>query len=394
MKTEMASHPCRAYRVFSALLFTLATACTASAWNYPTDTVTAWNGFNSRFQYGMGAGMFDKQVNDNSGTTGKLWEDAELIEAAEDTAEWAGRNGIGGTVYTTEVNKLCTAWEALYPKTNWSDPNLHWYDDQMWACQAFIRAYQINPGKPGWLTQAQALYDWVWTHAQNSNGGLNQQPGKSDPQSNVNFGAVIAGYLIYNAGGGSKYKTEADTIWNWATGGGTLCDPSTGKVNDGLGTSTTDYAYNYGIALKAATLENQAATAQKIADYLINNFVGANYKYNAPQFSYGGALYNLLPNYNQWMDGTNFAPNGNDVGYDGICMRGFGYAYRNGYLRADQLTWARANKAAAEREINDTTYRLIWTDWNSATPDNGTAYSWNCSSGLSVLVNIPSVGEN
>ncbi len=83
-------------------------------------------------------------------------------------------------------------------------------------------------------------------------------------------------------------------------------------------------------------------------------------------------------------------------GQNGIALRGVGFALSSGYLHSRQLAWAQANVAAAwiVRNSND----VMWNNWtpdtlSAVTPSSG-LYSWDCSSALAGMFDIPAPGEN
>ncbi len=365
------------------------------------NTYYAWTGFNNNFYHTSGSSAW-YTTTQNGSTTEGIWESAEEIELAVDAYYWSVSNypTHDHSGYVARINALCAGLKYNY----WSGGAKHDYgvnfahdafnDDLMWITIAFIRAYQAT-GNTTWRTDAQNIFDVVWSRARigpdgsNVNGdalhyGLGQKQEDSsgnviwsgiyptNPNSAVNFTCVIAGYLLYNNGCGSGYKSDADNVWKWAAvPQGHLYISTSGKVWDST-TGSTDYSYNYGIAIDAAVREGDRTACQNMANYLMNSFVGATYRYNG---TWNG--YNVLPNYNG---------NGNDEGYNGICLRGVGFAQSRGYLTSVQITWAQQNVAAAFAQMNSTT-GLMWGDWQNPTPATGLS-SWDCSAALSGMLNI------
>ena len=357
-------------------------------------TYAAWTGFNNNFYYTSGSSAW-YTTTQNGSTTEGIWESAEEIELAVDAYYWSVNNypTHDHSGYVARINALCTGLKYNY----WSGGAKHDYgvnfahdafnDDLMWITIAFIRAYQAT-GNTTWQTDAKNIFDVVWSRARINNDALHYGLGQkqvdangnpyylgtpTNPDSPVNFTCVIAGYLLYNNGCGSGYKSDADNVWKWAAvPQGHLYISTSGKVWDSYPTGSTDYSYNYGIAIEAAVREGDHTACQNMANYLMNSFVGATYKYNG---AWNG--YNVLPNYNG---------NGNDEGYNGICLRGVGFAQSRGYLTSMQITWAQQNLAAAFAHRNLTS-NLIWGDWQSATPSTG-LNSWTCSAAVSGMLNI------
>lgn len=280
-------------------------------------------------------------------------------------------------------------------------------DDLDWAVMTFIRAYQIT-GNANWLAAAETNFNTVWNRAQAPGGkgdglsGLIQsQPhGKKwspNLDSPVNFTFVIDGYLIYHSTGDITYKTEADNVYSWAMAnlyettvndgsGPGVCNDQTSLTCAKIYDSTTghsDYTYNYGIAIEAATLEGDYTKAQYIANWLMYNSNNPNYPY-AGTYTLNGVQYNVLPNYKQ--GGVN------DAGYNGIALRGIGFGLSHGALNASTLAWAQANLQAAWELRNSSD--VMWNDWNNQTtplpitPSTG-LYSWDASPAVAGMFDIP-----
>ena len=363
----------------AALLFVLGATCTARAWT-TNDTYQCWTGFDNNFyvtytQSGHTDAYFSQ--NQNGTTRNRFWQSAELIEMAVDADYYAANYYVNPDMskYVNEVNALCHGFED-YNGADWSaDP---FNDDLNWATIAFVRAYQVTRNTQ-WLNDAKLNWTNVWNRARMGNPpdalhyGLRQQMVGTNVDSPVNYTFVIAGYLLYNNTGDPAYKSHADSVWQFsAIPQGHLYDSSSGKVPDSV-TGATDYSYNYGIAIHAAVLEGDMTTCQNMAQHLAFNFGGSSYKTNGLWEGY-----DVLPNYGF---------DGNNGGYNGICLRGVGYALSRGYLTTSQAAWAMANVDAAFYHRNTST-QLMWDDWQNHTPATGNL-SWDCSSALSGMLNIP-----
>lgn len=376
------------------------------AWT-PLDTLQAWAGYNQDFYAAGAAGgsIFAVQQGGSSFCRSCWWEEVEEIEVAEDAYDWAKTHDPTHLQsYSDEVEALCTGFNAnMYPgfkgpngPYDWSGDNFN--DDLNWGTMAFSRAYRITHDT-NWLAAAQLNFNTVWNRAQAPGGlgnglsGLMQtQPHGSHWTANldspVNFTFVIAGYLIYDITHDASYKTKADNVYQWAianlyttTVNNGVCndhpDLTCAKIYDGT-KGHSDYAYNYGIAIQAAARERDFVKAQYIANWLMFNS-------NNPNYPYVGSSngYNILPNYHQGGK--------NDDGYNGIALRGVGYAIRHGVLHGLVLAWAQANVAAAWATRNSDD--VMWNNW---TPDNPNAdtpasglYSWDCSSAMAGMFDIP-----
>lgn len=94
---------------------------------------------------------------------------------------------------------------------------------------------------------------------------------------------------------------------------------------------------------------------------------------------------NILPNYGQ-------SAADNDGGFNGITLRWTMYAYDNGYISklGGYLPWAEANLDDAWAHRNS--QELMWDSWNDKTPNIGegsAVYSWDCSSAMVGMFNVP-----
>jgi hypothetical protein len=371
----------------------------------------AWAGYNQDF-YANGSQGGTIFANLQGGATFCLncfWEEAEEIELAEDAYDWARRNDPRNLrQYADEVNDLCTGFidnaNPAYKGTNgpYDLSGDAFNDDLDWAVMAFARAYQITHN-PNWLSAAEVNFNTVWTRAQDPGGLGNGMSGliQSQPHgknwtpnldSPVNFTFVIAGYLIYDSIHDPSYKIEADNVYQWAitnlyttSVGSGACNGEPGLVCAKIYDSTTghsDYTYNYGTAIQAAARERDFTKVQYITNWLMFNSNNPNYPYVG---TYDG--YNILPNYHQ---GGN-----NDDGYNGIALRGVGYALIHGILGFRELAWAQANVAAAWAIRNSD--NVMWNNWTPGSPSADTPasglYSWDCSAAMAGMFDVPAFGE-
>lgn len=395
----------------TVLLSILGATYPASAQYTLDDTYANWTNYNTYFLANDGntqnPGKFFAKVQGGANRTiSGFWEEAEEIETAVDAYYWSVANypTHDHSAYVDEINSLCTGF-TNHNGHDWSSDLFN--DDLDWAIIAFTRAYQVTHA-PGQLTDAENNFTTVWTRAQapggsgDGNSGLLQsQPHGTDWVANldspVNFTSVIAGYLLYDNTGTASYKTDADSVYNWSIANlyttsvdSGVCNGQTSltcaKIYDsnnksqGGSIGSSDYSYNYGIAIQAATREGDLTTAQNIANWLMYNSNNPNYPY-VGTYSLNGAAYNILPNYKQ--DGVN------DAGYNGIALRGIGFGYSRGALNATTLAWAQANVSAAWANRNADS--VIWNDWTpgDSTPAGGGLYSWDCSPALAGLLDIP-----
>lgn len=402
--------------MFAALSLILpGAALSASAQGSPNWAVTnvynCWAGWNNNFLYPSQPGIewFSSSTNGsgNFGHVPGLWQEANMLQVVED-AYWYGYYNyqtFHPAIYISEINAVCAGITNQFPRQwmnasiNDTAPN----DDLLWTTVAFTRAFELT-GNQTWLKEATNAFGIVWNRAQ-INGdaadfGLGQSMNKNGTPTNadspVNFNGVIAGYWLADAvpAHASFYLNCAGTIYDWATNnshsGNYLCNPSTGKVRDSV-SGPVDYTYNYGVAIWAAALEQDANTCTNIVQYLATKFGGNVYTYNGVWTDPGsGNMYSNLPDYNN--DSGNYGggySTTNNAGYNGIAFRGLGIAWP--LMTSWQQNWAQEEVEAGFYHRNDTT-QLMWGDLLDHTPlfpGNGSLYSWDCSSELSGMFNIP-----
>ncbi len=356
----------------SAGLFLLGGAHSAWAGWTASNTSHAWSGYNV-FKY-VDNGYewhFANQIGGN--TPSGFWEQAEEIEVAEDAYEWAGvYDNAHLSSYETEVEGLCDGFVELHGD-DWSSDSYN--DDMAWACVAFIRAYDIT-GTTRWKNDAVNNYNTIWGRAYNpaNNGLFWRTPSNLGIQyqnSAANWTFVIAGNLIYDAIHDQNELNRANTVYGFCKQ--YLYNSSNGAVYDGIypppnaSTITTEISYNYGVCIGAAVYEVDSTTIGKAAASLAYSESG------------GGTL-------------QDYGVNNNNSGFNGIALRWLGFAYYSGYdavMGPGVVSWAQANVTKAWSMRNGE--ELIWQDWNSPTPDNSTGklYSWDCSSAMAGMFDIP-----
>lgn len=362
-----------------------------------------WNGYLSDFYTLAASGHHIFGVTAGSSTITGFWEEAEEIEMAEDGYNWATRttNGPGNASdIASRINDFCGGFVA-HNGSLWSADQ---YDDDLdWAEIAFARAYQIT-GNSSWFSAATNNFNYVWANGQvngvtNGSWGLTQIRGQQRMYANVNFTFVIAGYLLYNITGDSTYKSKADAIYTWAkanlyvynhepakNGSTNVCSMIYNYNNTQFGGSiqNRDVMYNYGIAIQAAYFEGDTNMAVTVANWMIYN-VDADPAGDGPPYAGTYDGYNILPDYGAGGNNGN-----NDCGYDGIGLRGFGVALRNGLLtNPDALPFAQANLQSAWN--NRGSDNVEWCGWT--TSPSGTKYSWGDSAAMAGMFDIPAPAQ-
>jgi predicted alpha-1,6-mannanase (GH76 family) len=354
--------------LFLALLLALGISRPAIAQWTAVDAQTAFSAYNNAFYFNPGGGdSYDYREQQGSTSTSGFWVGAEEIELAIDAY-----NQNPTAANATIINQLCSGFVAEYG-SNWSSDSYD--DDLMWATIAFTRA-SVATGNTTWLSDAETNFTVVWNRGYDTTfgGGIwwnaaaaNTPSGYKNSPANWTF--VIAGYLLNQASGNSTYKTEADTIFSWASSH--LYNASTGEIYDGINSSgiqNAHYSYNFGIAVGADYFENHWSDATNVATYLMNNLSSA---------TVGG--FNILPN--GGVGGSDGA------GFNGIALRWIGYAWTHGALsNSSILAWAQTNVALGWAQRNSA--GLSWVNWLAATPDSG-LYSWDCSDTVVGMLDIP-----
>jgi predicted alpha-1,6-mannanase (GH76 family) len=357
-------------------LFVLGGSIAASAQWTVSNTSHAWSGYNNNFLFTNSSGHDQFRAKETGTTATGFWMYAEQIELAVDAYYWAKTSDSGNlSTYSSEVTSLINGFDDAHP--SWWNGSDTYDDDMMWATIAFARAYQAL-GTSAWLTDAEDAFNKVYSRGLASNGGIYWNSACEASCSSwyensaANWTFVLAGHIIWNNNGNTgNYKTEADSVFNWAYN--TLYNSSTGEVYDGYkspGIQTADYSYNYGVAIGAASEHGSENTMiTNVANYLANDLA-------AYQGTVGG--YKILLDYDA-------SENGSDGGgFNGITMRWLELANIHGLLSSSVQAWAVANITQAW-SVRDSS-ELMWDDWMSSTPSSGT-YSWDCSSAMAGMFN-------
>ena len=357
--------------IFTALVFVLGATRQASATWTAGNAQSAWTGYQNAFLLLEGDGYSRIFVKQQGGTTPEgLWTFAEEIEVAEDAY-----NQNPTTANKNMVQSLCDGFIYLHGDTWTSDP---FNDDMDVAIIAMARAWYIT-GTSRWLTDAENNFATVYSRALQPNGGLCEKtvvPAYCYQNSSANWTFVWAGNILYSITGNSTYKTEKDGVYTWAYDH--LYNATTHQIYDGCYGNTDcavgDFSYNYGYAMIAGTYQGSNVMVANIADYLFNSMSNTGFPYDGTS---GG--YNILPDYGQGDQ--------NNSGFNGITMRAIGFANAKGYLPAADLAAAQANINAAWSFRNG--IALSWNDWDAGTPGDTGNYSWDDSSTLAGMLDIP-----
>jgi hypothetical protein len=346
--------------IFTALVLVMGATRPAWATWTAANAQAAWSGYQNAYLYLESDGYSRVFVTVQGGTTPEdFWRQAEEIEVAEDAY-----NENPTTGNKNMVESLLDGFIYLHGD-DWSSDNYN--DDLDVAIIAMARGHIIT-GTSRWLTDAENNFATVWGRAQQGNGGLCQNANLGCYEnSSANWTFVWAGNILYSITGTSSYNTEKNGVYTWAKAN--LYDSATGEIMDAPGVHTCQCTYNYGFAMIAGSYQGSNVMVPNIANYVFNNLT--NYDGTS-----GG--YNVMPDYGH--------VNGNNDGFNGILMRGVGFANAKGYLPSADLAAAQANINAAWSFRNGVA--LSWNDWDASTPTTGN-YSWPDSPTLAGMLDIP-----
>jgi predicted alpha-1,6-mannanase (GH76 family) len=367
-----------AWCVAAAILFLLCAGHIASAQRTSSSFPQAWSGFNSQFLYTDSHGNDQFANKSGVGSPSGLWTSANMIDMAVQAYNWAAVNDTSlAPSIKTEITSLCNGFRDRYGD-NWSSNSYD--DDLMWATITFVDAYDVT-GTTQYLTDAENAFNTVYSRGYDTTfgGGIwwnsacksGCSGGSKVSASNWTF--AIAGHLLHADTGNSTYSNEANSVHIWAKS--YLYNSSTGEIYDGVsgsGTNTSQYTYNYGVALGAMSMDGASNTTMgQVADYLFHSLPN----YNGTT-SEGG--YKILPNYRQ--GGTDGG------GFTGIALKWVGFCNGRGQIPAADMEAAEANVDQAWSKRNS--HNVAWNNWNSTTVSSP-EYSWDDSDAVFGMANIP-----
>ncbi len=209
-------------------------------------------------------------VQNNTGNTNfNYWPQAHMLDVLID-AYLRTKN----TVYPQRMKALLTDLKATNGGTYTND----YYDDMGWMANACIRAYTVT-NDADYLIVAQILYTDIKTGSNTSQGGgiawRKTQLNYKNTPSTTN--AIILAARIYEVQNNANDLALAKSLYSWMKG--TLVDPTTGVVYDGINSSGTGaldkniYTYNQGAFIGAAI---ELYNATKDATYLADAVLTAN----------------------------------------------------------------------------------------------------------------------
>jgi len=273
-------------------------------------------------------GFFDST---NGGTNNGFWTNAEMIEVLEDAG------------YASAANAEITHFSNTFG-TNWSGNSFN--DDIVWAAIAYRRAGQTATADSNFNTMWNRAYDTTLIQ------GLWWNTSKGSKNACVNGPACIYAGMMGDS-------TRANLIWNGFLSNSRVCDLTKYRIADHINSNGTvdwtELSYNQGTEIGAASWTGHSSAASMA----LNESVSA---FGTPIRAEGSG-------------------DGDGAGFRGIFAR---YARLGGggsYLSA----------MAADAWNNRNSSGLMAGSWTSRTSD-GVEYAWDCSAGVSMVVNAPGPG--
>ncbi len=299
-----------------------------------------------------------------------FWQNAEMIEVAEDDYDRTRSSAAAGM-----VEALCDGFLSRYT-AGWSGNPYN--DDMLWACIAFARA-QTDTGKARFGQIGARNFDTVWKRGWDSvlGGGLWWNTDRKSKNACVNGPGAIAGMLLYSAGFGAGYLAEAKQCYAWERSH--LVDTSTGRVNDHLNADGSIgpalYTYNQGTWIGASALLYRLTKSEAYSRD------GRLALMCARQSLTGGQSSEILSD-----ECRSPAGDSDGAGFKSILARWAGkWVECTG--DGEFNDWLRQNADAVWRNRNVS--NIIWSAWGQRTPDSVSLSVWECASGCAMLLDCP-----
>ncbi|SCC52800.1 Predicted alpha-1,6-mannanase, GH76 family [Chitinophaga costaii] len=236
------------------------------------DATQAYNTFNTYF-YSPNDKLYYATTEKKD--IGAIWTQAVYWDLAQDAYKRTK-----DPAYLQLVNDIYTGGLKKYDQYNWNNKTVWFiYDDMMWWIVSLARAHQLT-GNATYLSTAQAGFQHVIDGSFDpGDGGMFWDFQHSGKNSCITFPTVIAAMTLYNITKDPAYLDKAKTIFNY--GRNNLFNNSTGRVADNNINGSidwTNYTYNYGTFIGAATMLYQQSQdqgyltdAKKAADYTWHN---------------------------------------------------------------------------------------------------------------------------
>lgn len=378
--------------VITSIFFTLGGMVGAESLSNETRDL-AFDSYKNLFYISNNGKAFFKESSENDGRNPNFWQNAEMIEIAEDSYDRSEDPEVAGI-----VGALCFGFVDHFG-TDWSYNKYN--DDLIWAVIAFARAEMITGneffGKIG-AKNFQIVWDRGWDSA--LGGGLWWTTDRTSKNACVNGPGAIAATLFYRMNYGMNYLNQAIQIYTWlrshlfhSSDGkvehsklgkvehsqlGKLDDPQLGKVDDHVDANGAlngwTFTYNQGTFAGAAALLHQTVGGSTYASdgrlailWAKNNLTGEH-------------VPGILNDEYKTGDGLN-----DGAGFKGIFARWASkWIAVTGETEFNSWMQQNANAAWTYRNIMGVT----WGQWWHRTSDTSVT-SWECSDAISILQNSP-----
>jgi len=328
----------------------------------------AYNSYNNYFYVGNNGNAYFKDST-SGGQNPNFWQNAEMIEAAEDAYDRNPSSGRAGV-----VSALCNGFTSRY-STNWTGNT--WNDDLCWAAIAFVRA-KIITGNDNYGQIAASNWNAMYSRAWDGTlgGGLWENQAKQSKNSAVNGPGCIAAIYFYSVNYGSNYLTQAKNIYNWERSH--IVDTSNGHVADHMNADGSIdwsmFTYNQGTWIGMNSL-------------LYKYVGGGTYKQDAIN-GFNSTKANLTGQHVAGILNDEYGGGGGDgdgTGFKGIFAR---WASKYPTITGDTQFngWLQQNANAAWNYRNSS--GVTWAMWWQRTSDTFVT-AWECSAALAIIEDSP-----
>ena len=349
----------RWHRALACLCGLVLLGFTHSAAAFTTnDVATIYSAYANNFYSVSGTRAYIKDT--QTGGIEYFWGQAEEVECFIDAYEWSPT-----TAYKTAMTNLINGF-SYYNGTDWSG-NMY-NDDIMWACIAYLRAYQ-NSGITTYRTVAKANFDMMYARAWDTTfrgGGLWWTTDNNTKNACINGPAAIAAYLLYLTLADTNYLVKAQNIYSWERTN--LFNATSGAIYDAVsvsgGLSTWSSTYNQGTFIGAANFLGFTNDAMLAANYTKNSMTSSS---------------GIMPQYGRA---------GNNSGFNAIFYRWMVKFIKDRGLQTTYLPWLQDNANAAWN-VRRTTDNLSWCQWLQPTPTGINLDSWDCISSFEAMLVLP-----
>jgi hypothetical protein len=271
-----------------------------------------------------------------------------MIEVVEDAVQ-------AGQDTTAHVIQLCSSYTNDNSEVwSWNTYN----DDIMWACRAFIRAYELT-GNKNYLTIAQnnwnIAFNRGWDFA--GGGGLFQDTGSGSSKCTcANAPGADAAFMLYTnlnsiTSTNTYYLSRAQLMYNWMVAN--AWNSSNGGVEEGPGNPGVYFTYDQGTFSTIAYWLGDTAKVQAVG-----NFVQS-----------------------QWGTSMQSFGTGSDAGgFNGIGLRGLALTHYNVTFLQQCLDqgWSYRNSKG-----------LSSVNFGGQTPNGTELYCWDCTDMPAGMLCVP-----